>query len=676
MAFADTAKLVVDLSLKGNFSSQLKSSERALNGFSTKLDTTQSRAYRAGQQIGTGIKRGALLAAGALGFLASQVAFGARQLIELEDITARTNAVLKSTKGAAGQTGQSIRALAEKYESLNATIDDKVIQSGENVLLTFTKINKKAFEPALLASLNLSKAMGQDLQSSIVQVGKALNDPIRGITALRRVGVSFTKDQEKQIKALVKSGKLYEAQQVILHELGVEFGGVFEAGGKTTAGQFASIGDAVEDLQKALATALLPAVSKVARALDKFLRDPKTVASISKIGDQLGSLFTDQNIATGIKLLEGLFNAAVDAAPALINAAQVTGKVVGTAVAMFKSLPPELQGLLVAGLAVNKLTGGLVTNLAGGLISAVISSFKGMMNVNAAVVNVNGPVGGLGGGGGGGILPAAGAAGAVTTGVALVAITASVAASIAAAIDVHGKTHIDELQQAGLTKQEIAATLAANNPTEAQTILKRAGMTQKEAAAALKTAAAKLHTAGDGLESARGAIIEALDRKPPPNQHTPGDTQGGMEGARGSIGDRLFSDELKTIAKSTDIEGLRGGISDGLTTTTSTLGGDIETMRGDIAAGLVNTQGAVNTGSSMVSGATTSAGQNVAVTTASGASRIVAAVNAIPAPITYVDVNISATNVTRVTTQRRRKGPSSGSRDDDLRDYTAGGSHA
>jgi hypothetical protein len=397
MAFAETANLVATLSLKGNFNSQIRAATKGLNTLEGKLGQTSVRMSRAGQQIGAGIRNIGKLALVTGGIVAANVAVGLNSLIELEKATTQTTAALKSTGNAAGQTSRSIRTLAEQYEALNATIDDTVIQQGANVLLTFTNIRKDAFEPALAAALDLSVAMGQDLSSSILQVGKALNDPTRGLLALRRVGVQFTAAQEKQIKALQKSGDVLGAQRVILAELNKEFGGSFLAGGTTTAGKVAKFTDSIEDLQRALATALLPTIGKVADKLSAFLADPAVIRQVSELGDKIAGLFSEENITAGADALKGLFNAAKAAAPALTAAAQVTGQVISTAVRMFTSLPKELQALVIGGLAVNKLTGGLVTNLAGGLISAVISSFRGMMNVNAAVVNVNGAVGGVGG---------------------------------------------------------------------------------------------------------------------------------------------------------------------------------------------------------------------------------------------------------------------------------------
>src|SRR5262245_52780736 len=120
MAFglAETAKLAVDLSLTGNFTRQLGTANKALNTFDKNVTSTQGRAYKAGTQIGTGIQRGAVIAAGAIGFLGSQVLFGLNSLSKLEEVTTQTNAAIKSTGGAAGETAKDIRNLAEKYEGL------------------------------------------------------------------------------------------------------------------------------------------------------------------------------------------------------------------------------------------------------------------------------------------------------------------------------------------------------------------------------------------------------------------------------------------------------------------------------------------------------------------------------------------------------------------------------
>lgn len=160
-----------------------------------------------------------------------------REAIRVGNIT---NAVIKSTGGAAHITAGQVSDLATAM-SLKTGVDDEAIQSGENLLLTFTRIRNEAgkgndiFNQASAAIEDMTAAMNngtvttEGLKASTIQVGKALNDPIKGITALTRVGVTFSDQQKEQIKNFVASGNIMGAQKVILAELAKEFGGAAAA---------------------------------------------------------------------------------------------------------------------------------------------------------------------------------------------------------------------------------------------------------------------------------------------------------------------------------------------------------------------------------------------------------------------------------------------------------------
>jgi hypothetical protein len=436
VALADTANLLVKLSLGGNFLSQIGKATTGLNKFDKQLGRTEGRAFKAGQQIGTGIKNAGRLAAVGVGFLVSQVTLGLQSLIELEQATAQTNAVIKSTGGIAGITADEVQRLSEKFESLNATIGDEFITSAQNMLLTFTNVRGKAFEPALQAILNMNTALGkgpEGLQTTAIQVGKALQDPIKGVATLRRVGVQLSKAQEDQIKTLVEQNRLYEAQGIIIGELDRQFGGSFLAQGNTTAGKVAKFTDSIDDLQRALAEALLPTLGNVADALSKTLADPKVVAGVRDFGKQLAELISPANLAEGGRILGEVFNAARAAAPTVAAAARIMGQVVGTAVKLFSSLPKEIQQLAIGAFAINKLTGGLVTNIAGGLIGSVLKQLvAGVVNVRGASVIVTGAGGipGVGGPAGGG----AGALGLLLRGVFPAAVILGIGTAIGDAV--------------------------------------------------------------------------------------------------------------------------------------------------------------------------------------------------------------------------------------------------
>ncbi len=81
--------------------------------------------------------------------------------------------------------------------SVKFAIDDGELLEASNVLLTFKNVGKEAFGPAIEQAANLGAVLGTDLNSASVMLGKALNDPIAGITALGKAGVGFTADPEE-----------------------------------------------------------------------------------------------------------------------------------------------------------------------------------------------------------------------------------------------------------------------------------------------------------------------------------------------------------------------------------------------------------------------------------------------------------------------------------------------
>lgn len=177
--------------------------------------------------------------------------------LDAEQAQAQLNSVIESTGGAAGVTAEMANDYANALSQITM-FDDEAILGGESMLLTFTNIGQDVFPKATETILDMSQALGQDLNSSAMQLGKALNDPIQGVTALRRVGVQFTDDQEKMIKMMVESGDMAGAQKLILAELSKEFGGSAKAAGETMAGQLAILNTEFENVKEEAGTALMP----------------------------------------------------------------------------------------------------------------------------------------------------------------------------------------------------------------------------------------------------------------------------------------------------------------------------------------------------------------------------------------------------------------------------------
>jgi phage-related protein len=212
------------------------------------------------------------------------------QFEDSQKVSAQTGAVLKSTGNAAhitaGQVGDLATSLSEK-----SGIDDEVIQSGENMLLTFKNIKNEAgkgndvFNQASTAALDMAAGMAAasggavDMKSATIQLGKALNDPVKGISALSRVGVTFTAGQQKQIAAMVKTGDTMGAQKVILHELNSEFQGSAEAQATAAGKAGVAFGNLEEAIGGLVSKAITPLIALIQPVIDFLTRFPGLAAA-------------------------------------------------------------------------------------------------------------------------------------------------------------------------------------------------------------------------------------------------------------------------------------------------------------------------------------------------------------------------------------------------------------
>lgn len=173
-----------------------------------------------------------------------------------------TEQAIKSTGNAANVSGKQITEYADSLSNLTG-IDDDAVRGAENLLLTFTNVQNKAgdgndiFRQATAATLDMATAFHEDANSAAIQLGKALNDPVAGATALRRVGVQLTDQQQEQIKAFVKSGDIMSAQKVILGELGKETGGAAAA----AADPWKKFTVTMQNFQKQIGAELLPVLT-------------------------------------------------------------------------------------------------------------------------------------------------------------------------------------------------------------------------------------------------------------------------------------------------------------------------------------------------------------------------------------------------------------------------------
>lgn len=236
-----------------------------------------------GDLAGGALKIGLLGAVGGMAALAGGLAASVGAAMEAETGQAALAAVLESTGGKAGVTADMANELASSLQNVTRFEDDTIL-AGENMLLTFTNIGKDVFPAATETMLNMAQAMGGDVKGAAIQLGKALNDPTQGMTALTRVGVTFTDEQKEMIKQLQESGDLMGAQKIILNELATEFGGAAVAAGDTFAGKLDILNHKFGDIMEAIGGALIPVLTTAADAIIGVLGNPAIQAAVQGLG--------------------------------------------------------------------------------------------------------------------------------------------------------------------------------------------------------------------------------------------------------------------------------------------------------------------------------------------------------------------------------------------------------
>lgn len=272
---------------------------------------------------------GKLAAAGAgLVALAASLKSISTEAMHADTRGRKLEAVVRATGGAAGLTAEEIRKLSS--ELALATLGS--VEGFENAaaaLLTFKTVSGEAFERALELSQDLAEVMGGDAKSAAMQLGKALEDPERGLTALTRAGVSFSEAEQRLIKDLVEVGRLAEAQGIILDKVAGQVGGVAREMAGGLAGALDTVAQRWEELKvksgDALQPALIEIAQKLAGVLELLADNIEVVAAVSTVAG-VGALTL---LARTFDALRGAMLAAVathktHAAAAGANAAATT----------------------------------------------------------------------------------------------------------------------------------------------------------------------------------------------------------------------------------------------------------------------------------------------------------------------------------------------------------------
>ena len=221
---------------------------------------------------------GVAVVAGAIGYKLASAAY------ESQKVMAQTTAIITATGGAAGVTAQQVSALSEKL-AMQIGVDDELIQQSANLLLTFKAVQNQAgegndiFNRAVTITQDMANVFG-GADGAAKQLGKALSDPVAGLTALKKSGIDFTEQQKTQIETLVKSGQSLEAQKIILEEIENQVGGTAAA----SATGFDRMKVAMGNVAETLGALLIPFIERFAN----FVID-NVVPYMDKLAGVLGT---------------------------------------------------------------------------------------------------------------------------------------------------------------------------------------------------------------------------------------------------------------------------------------------------------------------------------------------------------------------------------------------------
>lgn len=302
----------------------IERARRSLDQFADNADTNANRLRNFGsglQNVGKRLTMFSAAAAAGLGVFAKGAIDAAQ---EAEVASNRLDAIAKSMGFLGPVLGGTTNRLQDFASSLQSTIavEDETIMATQSLLLTFSEVGKTAgeaggaFDRATKAAFDLSAAGFGSADSAAKMLGKALQDPIKGITALSRAGVTFTAAQKEQIQGFIDSGQAAKAQEMILREVERQVSGTAAA----TATGGAKMKIAFGEVQEQIGTALLPlfqqftqfmldrGIPAIQGLVDKFLAlSPQMKGVIAAAGGLLLALGPLLMVAgTLVKALAGL----------------------------------------------------------------------------------------------------------------------------------------------------------------------------------------------------------------------------------------------------------------------------------------------------------------------------------------------------------------------------------
>lgn len=240
MASRSLGTLSLDLVAKiGGFTAGMTQAERQTDKTARALSKRKKEIEKEWSTLGTAITAG--FAGITIGSMFGKFIEESKSA---QNEQAQLAAVLKSTGESAGYSAEQLNEMAASLAG-KGIFSEGEINSAQTRLLAYTNVVGKQFPEALQAGLDMAARLGMSVEQSMETVGKALDVPAEGLTALTKQGFKFTEEQKKLVESLQDTGRTAEAQAIILDAMKTAYGGASEAARNT-------FGGAIKGLQESL----------------------------------------------------------------------------------------------------------------------------------------------------------------------------------------------------------------------------------------------------------------------------------------------------------------------------------------------------------------------------------------------------------------------------------------
>ncbi len=286
-------------------------------------------------------------------------AAGVKKLADMAAVQERAEVKVRqaiaATNGAAMLSFEELTKAASDLQNNTLFGDEQILNDATAQLLTFTNIAGENFKRTQQAALDLATMLDGDLKSSSIQLGKALNDPVKNLSALSRSGIQFSSEQTATIKALSETNRLAEAQSIILDELNRQYGGQAAAARASGLGEWEASFNKLGDAGEAIGRSFLPILNElgglISRVSQYIIDNIDTIMSWAKFLGMVGGAIL--GVVSVIKVI-AIATKAWAAVQVLLNLAMTANPI----------------GLLIAGI------GALIA-----LVVAAWNSFEGFRKV-------------------------------------------------------------------------------------------------------------------------------------------------------------------------------------------------------------------------------------------------------------------------------------------------------